>query len=312
MAYWWVSQNKTYKQEQSGGYLWAPKVDPRGLHLHHWDSMLEVKPGDVIFCFVNQHISKIAVATSAAIDKDMPGNFQNQETWQKNGNMILATYEDIPSPIGPTIIKNNIAPLLPEKYSPLNRNGTGNQGYLFSLNGRAGRLMLELSDYKGEKNIDRAEKAVLNLPNIPETEKQAIVKSRVGQGRFREGVLSLWSRKCAVTGLSIENLVRASHIKPWADSDNVERLDSYNGLPLSPIYDAAFDAGYISFGRSGEIIVSAALPESEMLRCGISNTARIDGLTSKNLEYLDYHRREVFIREISTQTFTHQAKRPLH
>ncbi|MCH8102350.1 MAG: hypothetical protein IIB28_04255 [Chloroflexi bacterium] len=27
MAYWWVSQNKTYEQEKAGGYLWAPLSD---------------------------------------------------------------------------------------------------------------------------------------------------------------------------------------------------------------------------------------------------------------------------------------------
>jgi HNH endonuclease len=65
-------------------------------------------------------------------------------------------------------------------------------------------------------------------------ESKALVESRLGQGRFRQDLLSLWSRQCAVTGLGVAELLRASHIKPWRSSDNVERLDQYNGVLLAP------------------------------------------------------------------------------
>ncbi|MCC6242249.1 MAG: HNH endonuclease, partial [Gemmatimonadaceae bacterium] len=83
------------------------------------------------------------------------------------------------------------------------------------------------------------------LAPLAETEREQVTKARVGQGQFRERLLSLW-RGCAVTGVARPDLVRASHIKPWRMSNNEERLDPSNGLLLLPQYDHLFDAGFIS------------------------------------------------------------------
>ena len=83
-------------------------------------------------------------------------------------------------------------------------------------------------------------------PYITETEKQQLVKARIGQGLFRKQLLSYWS-KCCLTGCGIQGVLRASHIKPWRDCSNSERLDVYNGLLLSPNMDTLFDKGLISF-----------------------------------------------------------------
>jgi len=40
-------------------------------------------------------------------------------------------------------------------------------------------------------------------------------------------------------------LLRASHIKPWRDSDSRERLDPANGLSACPDHDAVFDVGLV-------------------------------------------------------------------
>jgi len=97
-------------------------------------------------------------------------------------------------------------------------------------------------------------KELLNEPGSNEltpTEKDALVKARRGQGKFREAVLSYWGN-CAVSNCSELFLLRASHIKPWKDSTNTERLDRYNGLLLNPNLDAAFDKGLISFADDGK------------------------------------------------------------
>jgi predicted restriction endonuclease len=105
----------------------------------------------------------------------------------------------------------------------------------------------------------------------------------------------MWGERCAVTGLDIPALLRASHIKPWKDSDNRVRLDPYNGLLLSPSYDAAFDSGLISFADDGAVIVSAELTLPRIKRLGIDSAARIVGLHDGHRGYLDYHRRDVFV-----------------
>jgi predicted restriction endonuclease len=130
------------------------------------------------------------------------------------------------------------------------------------------------------------------------TQRSALVKSRIGQGQFRADVLGMWHSRCAVTGLDLRQLVRASHIKPWRDSNNSERLDPYNGLPLAPGYDAAFDAGLITFKNDGEVVVSDSLPRACLAKLGINITDRITGLQEKHLSYLDYHRSEVFTQSM--------------
>jgi putative restriction endonuclease len=74
------------------------------------------------------------------------------------------------------------------------------------------------------------------LSVLPETERMAVTRSRIGQGEFRDRLLARW-RGCAVTGIDSPDLLRASHIKPWRYSSNQERLDEYNGLLLLPQYD---------------------------------------------------------------------------
>lgn len=86
------------------------------------------------------------------------------------------------------------------------------------------------------------------------TEAERVVVQRVGQNLFRSALLDYWQGRCCVTGLAVPELLRASHIKPWAacESDN-ERLDVFNGLLLAPHLDALFDGGWVSFADNGKL-----------------------------------------------------------
>jgi putative restriction endonuclease len=89
---------------------------------------------------------------------------------------------------------------------------------------------------------------------LDKTEQEQIVVSRLGQGNFRRNVIRLWG-SCSVTGLQNVSLLHASHIKPWKDSNNDERLSPYNGFLLIPDYDFLFDRGYISFKDNGNVLI---------------------------------------------------------
>jgi predicted restriction endonuclease len=129
-----------------------------------------------------------------------------------------------------------------------------------------------------------------------DTEKEAVIKSRVGQGLFRKKLIEYW-KGCAVTGCVNQALLKASHIKPWAASDNIERLDVYNGLLLNPGLDVAFDAGLITFLPTGEMLVSEYLSISDLPHLGIFvATQKIDHLKDEHTKYLNYHREYVFER----------------
>lgn len=123
------------------------------------------------------------------------------------------------------------------------------------------------------------------------TERESTVKTRIGQERFRNDLKSYWS-VCAVTGCS--KLLTASHIKPWAKSSPSERLDLFNGLLLSPALDQCFDAGYISFGNDGEIMISPQLGDQSREAMGIDLAMKLTKLDDRHREYLDYHREHVF------------------
>ena len=88
------------------------------------------------------------------------------------------------------------------------------------------------------------------------TERKGLVTSRVGQGPYRRELLNKYQNKCAVTGANLKEILIASHIVPWRDSNDIERTDVNNGILLSPNYDALFDKHLITFDGSGKIIIS--------------------------------------------------------
>lgn len=122
------------------------------------------------------------------------------------------------------------------------------------------RRAFQLSRTLPDALLHLFEEETADLPRTTEVER--LVVQRVGQDIFRRGLLEYWDGRCAITGLDVPELLRASHIKPWADcdSDN-ERLDIFNGLLLAAHLDSAFDSGYVTIADDGSVLVSDALPE---------------------------------------------------
>ena len=118
---------------------------------------------------------------------------------------------------------------------------------------------------------------------LPETTRQQLIEARLGQGNFRRDVLKLWGSKCAVTGITTLAAIRASHLKPWSVS-----------TPLVATLDALFDAGHISFGNKGELLLSSAIsaPNRELLQ--LEGLALLQRLPKAAQKYLEYHRRHRF------------------
>lgn len=132
------------------------------------------------------------------------------------------------------------------------------------------------------------QETIQRVPN--ETERQGLVTSRVGQGAYRKSILYRWNFRCAVTEYSKNEILIASHIVPWKDSTNEERLDVDNGILFSPNYDALFDKKLISFENSGKIILSETLLKTEYSKIGITGKEVIKKLTNGNINYLERHR----------------------
>lgn len=128
------------------------------------------------------------------------------------------------------------------------------------------------------------------------TEAERLVIQRVGQDIFRQGLLDYWEGRCAITGLAVPELLRASNIKPWAACEtNAERLDVYNGLLLAPHLDAAFDRGFITIADTGAVIVSSALDGTARQILGLETPASVRTTSAGHVGYLRWHQKFVFL-----------------
>ena len=130
---------------------------------------------------------------------------------------------------------------------------------------------------------------------IQQTEKTAIIKSRVGQGLFREHLIEYWGG-CSISGCQFSDILIASHIKPWKVADNQERLDTFNGLLLLPNYDKLFDKGYISFDTNGKIIISNFLPTTDRKLLHIEPTMHLISVEERHKPFLQFHNQNCLIQ----------------
>ena len=155
------------------------------------------------------------------------------------------------------------------------------------------RRAFQLSKALPNELLHTFEKQIAALPKTTEAER--LVVQRVGQKLFRDGLMDFWEGRCAVTGLAVPALLRASHIKPWADCEtDAERLDVHNGILLAPHLDAAFDCGYITVADDGTIIFSDVLSADARAKLGLHQLLRMHGLTREHCAYLAYHRERIF------------------
>lgn len=138
-----------------------------------------------------------------------------------------------------------------------------------------------------------------NTAGMPRlTEAERVVVQRVGQNLFRAALLDYWQGCCCVSGLAVPELLRASHIKPWAacDSDD-ERLDVFNGLLLAPHIDALFDGGWISFSDDGRVLTSDALPVEAAALMAVRTEWVVGNLQRAHRRYLAFHRKHELRRK---------------
>lgn len=142
--------------------------------------------------------------------------------------------------------------------------------------------------------------AAQDLEILEETERQAVISARRGQGRYRNDLLDLWI-SCAVTGCTVERLLRASHLKPWKLSNNAERLNPFNGLLLTPNLDLALDRWLISFSDEGSILISSSLKAKDAVALGVHSGMKLRGVKPEHKPYLGFHREEFLKREQALQ-----------
>ena len=146
---------------------------------------------------------------------------------------------------------------------------------------------------QAEQDFDATvETEMESLPDgIKGTEVERLVRQRVGQDIYRKAMLEYWGDACAVTGVAIPEVLRASHALPWAECEaDGQRLDVFNGFLLTANLDALFDRFLISFDKKGCIIISELISEYDRDRLGLSTDLRLRWLADQHESYLKSHR----------------------
>lgn len=290
VKYFLVFQGTTYEEEKELSCLWAPKFGKSGQEVHHHKRLVEVKINDRIIHLVNRKIVAISTAKSKAYDAEAPWKQDDTRPWLKNGRKIDVEMIELSEPILIDNIFQKIRSYLPEKYSPFDRNGSGNQGYFYEINSKIFNTILNTDFTNDFYDLD-----ILNSPESESTKDifRLNVRSSTWQNYFKNQLFKLWGSSCLVTDIKNENLLIGAHIKPWAKSSDEEKIDPYNGLLLSPNADKLFEIGLISFQDNGSMMIYDKINLSELKKLGIENKIKID-FKEKNLIYLKYHRENKF------------------
>lgn len=128
------------------------------------------------------------------------------------------------------------------------------------------------------------------VAHLGQTEAERLLRQRIGQDRFRAALMDYWQGTCPLTGITEASLLRASHIVPWAEcKSDAQRLDVHNGLLLAANWDAAFDAGLISFDDAGRALLSEALSEPARTMLSYCEGVTLE-LHDGHREHLRWHR----------------------
>ncbi len=319
MRYWWVNQKQTYRHEVPGNYLWSPKRKKNGAANPYYDFMREVAPGDVIFSFAGALIRAIGIAASNAYEAPKPLEFGNAGAhWDQIGWRVDVRFTELRDPVKPSSHMDSLGPYLPKKYAPLKPDGKGLQNLyltrvpetlaakLADLIGAEARSIIRGHQAQDERRIqpaiglveweEHAIRVVQADTRVPETERQAIVLARRGQGLFKERVLH-HERSCRITGVNQLEHLRASHCKPWRDSSNHERLDGENGLLLTPNADHLFDRGFIGFDDNGDVLISPVAHRESLAKMGLDpeKHTNVGSFSEGQRRYLQYHRDNVLL-----------------
>jgi hypothetical protein len=305
MRYWWVNENQTYREELRGNFMWSPKANANGARNQFYENMREVAPGDIVFSFYDGRIQAIGIVTGAAQTAPKPDFGSVGLNWclKKAGSF------------------RSITALLRRRFD---RRTTSTFYVIFCRRGipHFRRADMDQSVYLAEVPASLADALIALMkqsyydclatitafPSGPDVEefddsevtsdiaptfKEQVVKARRGQGVFRSSVL-LTETECRVTRVWDPKHLRASHIKPWRDATDSERLNGSNGLLLSPHIDHLFDQGYISFSNSEQLLMVPRIRTNLLDKWGIDSGTRVGTFNREQQAFLDYHRVNVF------------------
>ena len=186
-----------------------------------------------------------------------------------------------------------LARSLPEQHQGGDAFQAAGETSLGRLLRRAAELAMSLPNQAAELYAAEIAKLDANPPST--TEVLALVKQRRGQDLFRQALMDYWGGACAVTGIAVPEILRASHAKPWAKcATDTERLNVFNGFLLCAHLDALFDCGLITFDEQGASVISPRLDDHSRSTLGLNSLIHLRWITTDHRPFLNWHRNHVF------------------
>jgi DNA-binding NarL/FixJ family response regulator len=140
-----VFQGNTFDKEFSGGYIWAPISNKAGTMPHHWTRLLDVRKGDIILHGYDGYVKAISTAKAPCYECVQPNELTVEGLWERDGRRVDCDYIEIRNPVKTSMFKDDIIRLCQVKYSPFDKDGNGNMGYLFEINRELAKIFVEAS-----------------------------------------------------------------------------------------------------------------------------------------------------------------------
>lgn len=162
-------------------------------------------------------------------------------------------------------------------------------GNLLAHAARLARTLPDLPRQNYEQAV--AEELFYLSKSTASTEVERLVRQRVGQNVYRESLLDYWGGACAVTGIAVPELLRASHARAWSEcSTDADRLNVFNGFLLVAHLDALFDRHLMTFSATGEATFAPPISTEVKLRLGITDSLKLRWLSPGHEPFLTEHR----------------------
>ncbi|MDH5163921.1 HNH endonuclease [Heyndrickxia oleronia] len=250
-------------------------------------------------------VAEVLEIEKAKMDNSIMRNYKNPHLLRNNvhenevivfGNPDKSMILDIPLEVNRALLEElsieiNPSPNQTEKAAISSR--LKNYGRFIPLDNSQVKILLEKVNPLHTNSFLQFQKELESPIVLDETEKESVVKARIGQSIFKKALLAA-EKKCRLCGVSDERFLVASHIKPWRQSNHKERLDVNNGMLLCPNHDSLFDKGYISFDDQGTILISASINEATRVFLNINRNMKIS-LNTGEQKYMQWHRLSNFV-----------------
>jgi hypothetical protein len=313
-SFWWVNHSHTAGHEIAGSYLWFPRKNPKSKARSESDQNIQrLLPGDVVLSFADAGIGAVGVVLSCAREAAKPTEFGALEQYAdvKTGWLVPVRFMLLANPLRTQDHSGELSLVLPRKHSPILATGSANQHMQLAfvpslmvtalqrlLGGELERIIGTITDAVGRSLAEEAaEAAIQQRTDIGPTQKSDLLKARHGQGGFRENV-ERNEHSCRITGVLDRRHLWATHIKPWCECDDGEKLDGFNGLLMSPHIAHLFERGYISFSDEGDLLVSHELNPVVLRNWHIAPSLNVGAFRPEQCYFLDLHRREIFQQHV--------------